>query len=521
MSASRKKEFLRLVLDGSAVHAAWAQLYTRYATILEHAIEQKQLGRGLFARPEADLALLGLVAVMHAIEPSKGWLESGMVTFAHGVRHALARAPEVYWDREWLGPLDVQRFVPFEEYNSAALLCEPRTTDRLEREWVRSLTGIGTITSDSKPDRGDKERRRRLYDRLQAEGAILQRYLPRPDRSLPNVVPDSSILVDDEFGAPLWTNGVIPPFPGSGVKEFRQFGEVLMGRLSDYQRNAWYALKRLPMLLGLENLPEGYEEYSLPRTKWWTDHATWHPTPAALLQFAILDRLLGASADEFLAACLAASRLAACVTRWTLPLAPNWLHVVDWEIALVSCMIGDDYSANVWLTHLPLQSKHEPAANLACEEVLGKWIAERRWPSSLRIPRLMNAFQKGFVTAMQGICEGSAKLASRGIVELMKAYHRVNYRPAEGPGRIPWMCLQAVALERIARKNGLNIDVSPLKPNDPELVEAKDPARAIDKWCIHPGTELVTKSPQKFAWPALHLNQPVEAAVDPPVDGDS
>jgi hypothetical protein len=71
MSASRKKEFSRLVLDGSAVHAAWAQLYTRYATILEHAIEQKRLGRGLFARPEADRALLGLLAVMDAIEPSK------------------------------------------------------------------------------------------------------------------------------------------------------------------------------------------------------------------------------------------------------------------------------------------------------------------------------------------------------------------------------------------------------------------------------------------------------------------
>jgi|HubBroStandDraft_4_1064222.scaffolds.fasta_scaffold799779_2 hypothetical protein len=81
-----------------------------------------------------------------------------MVTLAHGVRDALARAPEVYWDREWLGPLDMHRFVPFEEYNAAALLCEPRPTGRLEREWVRSLIGIGTIKFDSKPDRGHKQR---------------------------------------------------------------------------------------------------------------------------------------------------------------------------------------------------------------------------------------------------------------------------------------------------------------------------------------------------------------------------
>jgi hypothetical protein len=45
-----------------------------------------------------------------------------MVTLAHGVRDALARAPEVYWDREWLGPLDMHRFVPFEVQRGRAAL---------------------------------------------------------------------------------------------------------------------------------------------------------------------------------------------------------------------------------------------------------------------------------------------------------------------------------------------------------------------------------------------------------------
>jgi hypothetical protein len=521
MPALRENEFSHLVLNGTAVGAAWVQLFQRYAAILEHAIEQKRTGRGLFARPEADLALLGLAAVMYAIDPSKDWLESGMATLATSLQHALLHAPDVYWDREWLGPLDMQRFIPFEEYNSAALLCEPRTTDAIQREVVRFLISAGKKKPAPKLDRRQKQRRRRLYDLLQAQGAIVQRYMARPDRSLPQMTPDSSIVVSDEFGPPLWTNGRIPPFPVRGVKEFRQFGQVLMGRLHNYQWDAWYALKRLPMLLGLELLPEGYEEYPLPRTKWWNDCASEDPTAAASLEWAILDRLLGASADEFLSACLAASRLAACVTRWTLPHAPAWLHVVDWEIALVSCMIGDDYSANVWLTHLPLQRRHEPAANLACEEVLASWISDRRWPSRLAVPRLINGFQKGFLTAMQGICEGSPKLASHGVRDLMKAYHRVDYRPAEGRGRIPWMCLQAVALERIARKTGLEIDVSPLEPNDAELFEAKDPVRAYDRWSIHPGVELVTNSPQEFAWPALYLNKPVESADDAPVGDES
>ena len=100
---------------------------------------------------------------------------------------------------------------------------------------------------------------------------------------------------------------------------------------------------------------------------------------------------------------------------------------------------------------------------------------------------------------------------------MLESYARVDYRQVRGRWFFD-LCLQAIAIQRMARRERLQLDVSRDPPNDLELVEAPDPVEPIVPWVPLPGIELVAQQRDSIAWPSLYLNQPVREVVDPPVE---
>jgi hypothetical protein len=244
------------------------------------------------------------------------------------------------------------------------------------------------------------------------------------------------------------------------------------------------------------------------------------PFPVAmhgLLDAAILDRILGAPPDELLSACLAASRYAARETEWSLPHAPKWLHVEQWDSALLSCMTNDERSLLIWLEHYPVAAPHYPPGTRACDRVLEHWVRQRAWPEDVALPKSLDSFESGFIVAIRGLAGRDAVECARGVRQMLESYARVDYRQARGRWFFD-LCLQAIAIQRMARRERLQLDVSRDPPNDLELVEAPDPVEPIVPWVPLPGIELVAQQRDSIAWPSLYLNQPVREVVDPPVE---
>lgn len=517
MPASKNDEFSTLTLDGSAVHAAWAQLYTRCGAIVRRATERKAAGIGCFARPEVDVALLQLLATMDAIDPDAGWLETGMVTYLYSLDDALRRADEVWWGHDWLDPARGTSNGPFAEYSPAALLKKPHSVEGGMTQVVRLLIGTLEFKPLRKPDRGTVARRRLLYDAIQLRVTAAQGLLQRPDRSYPKVRPVQLPPIAQELGQPLWRNASFPEWPEKAVAKRRRSGHVLARGLAMATDEAVSARELSARFMGLQLLPGEWDrrEFPLPRLQYWLGVGPFR-VAHGLLDAAILDRMMEANPAEMLQACLGFSRYLASKTRWSLPYAPKELDVEQWDAAVIGAGVGDDESLAVWREHSRDVAGFPPGTR-ACNRVLAEWTLAQRWPADLRPLKSLDGFETGFMRATKGLCDRDAAEAAAGVREMLAAYGRVDYRQVRGQ----WysrLCLQAVAVQRMARKVGIRLDVPPDPPNDPELVTAPDPTVAALPWVPLPGIDLVCNSKEPLAWPSLYLNQPVRNVVDPPID---
>lgn len=514
---AHKAEFSTLRLDGSAVHAAWAQLYTRCAEIIRRARKQKAVGTGCFARPESDIALLQLLATMDAIDPEAGWLESGMLTYLYSLDDALRRADEVWWGHDWLDPARGTHNGPFAECNAAALLKKPYSVEGGMTQVVRLLIGAIELVPPRKPDRETVARRRALFDALQLRAQVARGFLQRPDKSYPKVKPIDLPAIPQELGEPLWRNASFPDWPESGLAKRRRFGHVLARGLAMAMDEAVQARTLTPRFLGLQMLPGEWDpkEIPLPHLKYWLDCGPFR-IAHGLLDAAILDRLMGAEPVEMLQAGLGFSRYLASQTRWSLPYAPKWLNVEQWDAAVIGAAVGDEVSLAVWREHSRDVAGFPPGTR-ACNRVLAEWTNAQRWPPDLKLPKSLDKFESGFVGAMRGLCDRDAAKASAGVREMLEAYGRVDYRQVRGH----WysrLCLQAVAVQRMAGNVGLRLEVPPDAPNDPDLVIAPDPTVAALPWVPLPGIDLVCNAEDPLAWPSLYLNSAVREVIEPPID---
>jgi len=526
MAKELAEEFSQIRLDGSALHGAWSQLYIRCAQLLRLAIEQKTAGRGIFARPEADPGLMVVLEVMEAIDPSAGWMERAFTTYAQSMQDALERAPDIWWGRRWLEPMETSQ-----RYNSASLLCFPAFENislvrMMQLLIAKATTGspqglsqliFGCIPQEllEKPSGAELKRRRTLYDAIVQRSGVVRTLLQRPDGSFPSISAASVPELDRSLLKPLWRNKRVPPLPGNGEKFLRRFGDILMRTVSEGLDEAWTVLVTAPMLLGPQQLHEHYRQQNIPHYRLFVAHGHGVSEISRFLGIEILDRLFGAPPSELLSACLSFSRWMSWRTALAIKNGDQNLPIESWDAAIVSCMVEDESAMREWAEHYPTVSRGNARDVRACGHVLESWVMHRRWPADLKLPKTLRAIESGFATAMRGICDRDPSAASNGVREMLDAHRLPRTDPYLGNCQSE-LCLQAVAVQRIARKAGLVLDVPSGAPNDMELVCAANPTAPSRKWAVLPGLDLVTGSSQPLDWPSLYLNQPVLSVDDPP-----
>lgn len=512
-SKAPTSEFSHIKLDGSCLHAAWSQFYTRLGRIIHDAIEQKNSGVGVFARPEMDVCLVGLIGQMHRLNPEAGWLELGLTTFAKTMQDALKRAPEIYWGRKWSAPIDGSWSRSFSETNASKLLKKTVSLSSLEVLITGLKAGVFDFAPNETQTKGELQRRRRLYDTLNHCHTLAQQFYNRPDGSYPKVTPCTTPEFTGEQLAPLWKNTLFPSMPHAGTAQLRRFGDILMWTADALLDSAPFFLEYVPVYLGLNDLPEldeDEDEAQFPHLLFWSNAGVDH-AKAGFLELAKLDRVFHAPASELLEACLTKIRFSICDRRWHLPISfrPKTL---DWNDALLASMVNDKYSQRAWVEAYSEKESLHPMT-VAQSMVQFSWLSEQAWPKKLKLPKKVPQFDQGLLQAMQGLAEGKVKLVNEGVVNMLTGYPKTAglYLPQEWN---PELCLPAIAIQRIARRTGLKLNVPDEAPNDPELVAAPDPTTPACKWSAHPGLELVATYPEECAWPSLYLNQIVKTVED-------
>ncbi|MCA9092723.1 MAG: hypothetical protein KDA68_04515 [Planctomycetaceae bacterium] len=512
-------EFSHIKLDGSCLHAAWSQFYTRLGRIIHDAIEQKKSGVGVFARPEMDVCLVGLIGQMHRLNPEAGWLELGLTTFAKTLQDALKRAPEIYWGRKWSEPIEGNFNRCFDQINASSLLKKKNPKTFFPSSFEFLITGmkggVFDFAPNETPSKGEHHRRRRLYDNLNHCHTLVQQFYNRPDGSYPKVTLCKPPEFTGEQLTPLWENAKFPPMPQAGTAQLLRFGNILMSTADLLLDSTPFFLEYVPIYLGLNDLPELDEEEEqdkpqFPHFQFWSNVGVDY-AKTGFLELAKLDRVFHAPSSELLEACLAKIRLSICDRRWHLPISfrPKTL---DWNDALLASMVNDNYSQRAWVEAYSEKGSPHPMTN-AQSMVQFSWLSEQAWPKKLKLPKKIPQFDQGLLQAMQGLAEGKAKLVNEGVANMLTGYPKTAglYVPREWN---PELCLPAIAVQRIALRTGLKLNVPDEAPNDPELVAAPDPTTPVCKWSAHPGIELVATYPEECEWPSLYLNQIVSTVED-------
>ena len=506
-------DFQKVTLDGSALEYCWYELARRLKGILSRAIEAKRTGIGVFARPEADPALMKLLAVLHHVEPDAGWLDAAMLTYAWSLDDALRRAPEVWWGHDWLDVLEKSYPLRWSMVN-ALLDPNPLPSPEVTRvQFIHAMEGRHEPEVLFKLPESSAPRRRRIYDEVIARLNFARGFMMRPDKSYPKVKPVALGPVAAELGQPLWRNLNAPPMPEPAVAYLRRFGHVVMRTLSMTMDGAAQLLTLSGCYLGTLELPGSWgDEIERPHTRYFCGTqslGTWHKY---LLGPSVLDRLFGAAPESLLNACFATSRITLHEVAWTDE--PGRLHVGKWDTALLSVLVDDRAALKVWSQRVPETYAGFPPGTRACCELLRCWIESKPPPDGSKLPKSLDKVESAFASAVLGLMAGDAPKVSEGVRTMLANYRRIDYRDVWGQ----WfsdLCLQAVALQRAALRAGLAVEVPEERPNDPQLVRLPDCGRGELPWSPFPGVDLLGNTAQPLQWPTLLLNRQVREVLEP------
>ena len=465
-----KSNLKSIDLDGSATPILKARLALRIKKVLATAKERKLNGIGVMARPEADVGLLPLYQVLHRLEPDQGWLERALVTLAHTLHHALSQAQNIWWG--FASPGQNWRFIFETSKQSLVEDCDNSPQIHNNRDLAELLLLVREYLAIAEVFGG-----RSFSKELFAS----------------NVKP-----LPDGLQASEWNySKVISKWPVADKKHKEKLGRVLLSTMNDWQRNAWSVLNYGPKILAGEWRPHGTV------TDWLHSVTTFDRVSANFAEVSYLDRVFGGSADDFLSALLGYSRYEHYQERWDDRVAYFNAHVPN-ALATNDQAHLQNWAMTVQREKLPLGA--------GIGQMLLRIILKRDDIKVSPLGKSGSSYFKAEYLATQGLLERKPNFIEEGVAGMLASYHKTDYAVWRGQW-LSEICVPAVAIQRAALRSGIKIKIPADEPNDPELVQSKDPTEASLPFCLYPGIETILKY-EGLAWPSLLLDEPITSVVE-------
>lgn len=442
------------------------RLAERIKRVLQSAKERKRQGIGVMARPEADVGLLPLYQVLHRLEPDCGWLEKALVTLAHTLHDALSQAQNIWWGEDWqhLG----------KKLSDASPLS-------LVEDCEAQVQSAGAAAAQLLPI---------VRGYLQNVENISNRSFSKDLASL-NVAPLPSGTT-----APEWSNPRdMPNWPFNEKKRKEKLGTVLMRTLLFWNHDALDMLNYGQQVLATNDRNSSTEHFlrviSLDRVS------------AKFAEVAYLDRIFGASAEDYLNALLGYSRFEHCQEIWSGRVAYFYAHV---PTALAA---DDQEHLTNWAA---IAQRESMPLGAGVGQMLLRMILQRDDIKISPLRKSDSTYFRSEYVATQGLLEKKAELIEEGVCGMLMNYHKTNY-PVWRGNWLSEICVPAVAIQRAAIRSGMTIKIPAERPNDQELVQLPDSKEASLPFCLYPGIETVLAH-RNLAWPSLLLDEPITTIVE-------
>jgi hypothetical protein len=453
-----------IALDGSTTPILKVRLAARIKKVLAAAKERKLNGIGVMARPEADVGLLPLYQVLHRLEPDQGWLEKALVTLAHTLHHALSQPQNVWWG--FASPGQNWRFV-FEKTENS-LIQDFENSPQLEKPAMGKLLPLVREYLVIAEGLGGQSFSKKLSS-LQLK--------PLPDH-LPH---------------PEWIHSRdIPEWPLSDKKKKEKLGRVLLSTMNSWQDTAWNMFQWGGKILSGKPQPLG-----TPKDQFLQIIAL-DRVSADFAEVAYLDRVFGDSADNFLSALAGYSRFEHYQEIWSGHVSYGHAHVPN------ALAVNDQEHLGNWAAMLKRENVY---FKFGINQMLVKMALKDGISKIAPLRKSDTGYAKAEYLAIQGLLEKNSALVDEGVAGMLTSYHKNDYAVWRGQ-RLSEICVPAVAIQRAAIRSGMKIKIPADRPNDPELVQIKDPTEARLPFCLYPGIETILNH-QGLKWPSLLLDEAI------------
>ncbi|MFA6242185.1 MAG: hypothetical protein WC655_14725 [Candidatus Hydrogenedentales bacterium] len=475
-----------LVLDGSRVAEYDEALTLRLKSILQLALERKATGRGCVTRPEADIGLIGLMCILHHLEPKAGWARKAAITYVHVLDYILRHVGDVCWRFDWLHPV----------HEDPLVVPKGKGADATSAE----VSNLLSLFRDSADDLEE-------YALVRAE--LLLRYADA--EILVGTPPQLRFYGDDvrgttlpplsaTFPAPYWNHEKVQPWPEKS-KVFRErVANALLHTLSDvFGTSAWVAYIRREVLSNSDFAPGAQYDPMVRDT--YSVLSGIVTFPLKLLGVEFYDRIFRApdSAQSLLAACMGLSRIQSAVTTWT-------NRTSGFDSCFAPLMAGDRAQLQLWSDRLTgIRTKPKEAYCLT--KLFEAYIKNAGAPIDQFMAGVKGKAYEALASCIDGLINQDMDQIDKGVKGVLQNYARTIWL-MWGEDKSIDLCIPAIAIQREALRRGLDIAISKAKNNDEELVRLPDPAEPHLSFCAYPGVDLVCLH-DGLAWPSLFLGTPI------------
>lgn len=463
-----------VVLNGRHSVTYKKNLSIRLKEILKHAIQEKEKGAGLFARPEVDAGLFCLLNALERLEPGIGWQYSAIITATHSIDTALMMNDKWWW---------------------------PRYEEVIREYNFGSPDGGFGLNFGLVDHYIEKQFRDHVWKRLKLSETLSRRYTVKKNVKWESV--DIQPL-PIKFPKPLWINKSVPAFPQKNKAAVEKYGRLIAETIERiFEKSIWDS-HYVPMYLG------DFTEQDKPEA--WGDLTNNFITNSIGVErdfyhFAgipILQRLFDGTATAVLEAINTYIGVLKHYTEWH-------NEPYSFEIAMGGLLVNNQIFLNDWVRRIKNYSFHRnPQKTFNC--LLLRFLNSPTDSSVPYVNPLKGKYLHAYQQAVIGLMSRNRVLLDESVLEMLNQWPKVQDGIWVGYEKYNY-CIPAMAIQRTALRLGMEINIPNVSGNDPDIVLAEDPKRPFTPYCTMPGADLVADR-ATIQWPSLFLNEPVDRIVE-------
>lgn len=512
-----------VILDGREVGTFHNLCRQHWRGFVEKAVEAKQKGTGILARPESDVGLLNLCLSLDRVDPDGGWKRKAYATLIRTIDDALRAGGAWTWSQyECILPRseDPLRDLVAMGRNPVpadAKGAKDRPALRALLNMATKVTGAYAAAKIKRSEGIDAEIISRLdhtpiQEAFAEDGpdvvhaaelriAAADRQTEALGGSTNNWQGPDLPPLPKNFPPPLWRNENVPRLPLKSRAARWEVGWEIrcsIGNVFDSSRQA----SMITFALGASPEVSNFDDKGVHRdftdSRWiYAPRPSWYD---AMTEVAALELFLDGSPDRYLANVLTNQRIIMQYSHWS-----EDFHSFD------VFSVGDERAREYWMKGFRTHPSKWRAAWL---DQTYEILADEHLEDAKTFPKTDARFYHEAFRAFEAIRDRNTTAFDEILPKFLAAYRKLRHRRFTKE-----LALWPIAFQREALRRGMDIKVPEDWPNHAPTVRAPEPPEPDTSWSIWPGLKLVVNNPDEpLAWPTLLLNRKIRRVVKSEAD---